>query len=151
MKNTKRCIQKSDNIKKKLTGANSIISEKDYEDCKPSELIEIYWIAAFRKLGQYPSPTKNSGKWLIFEDVKMIDKVWENIKMAREEGKLGEIVKVATAKANPNAIDPDSKVICIYTYDYADKDDVMRIREELRDIGIIKKIPYITDNATVKG
>lgn len=43
------------------------------------------------------------------------------------------------------------KVICVYSYAYTDKDDVMRIRQELRKIGIENKIPYKTDKATGQG
>jgi hypothetical protein len=150
MKNTKKAVQKSGTIKKNLSKSKSVKSEKDYEGCNPSDVTEIYWLTAFRKVGKYPSSTKNSGKWLIFEDIQMIDKIWEKIKIATEKGMLGEASKVATAKENPNATDRNSKVICVYSYDYTDKDDVMRIRQVLRDLGIIKKIPYKTDDATVK-
>ena len=64
---------------------------------------------------------------------------------------LGEESKVSTAKENPNTNDSNKKVICVYTYDYTDKEDVMKIREALRNIGIKNKIPYKTDNATIKG
>lgn len=43
------------------------------------------------------------------------------------------------------------KVICVFTYDSTDKEDVMRIRKELRKIGIEARIPYKTDNTTKQG
>lgn len=117
----------------------------------PSKVTDAYWLFAKRKKGSYPSHTANGGKWLIFVDIKDIDSVWSKIKISTENGLLGEESKVATAKENHNAIDPNKKVICVYTYDYTDKKDVMRIREALREIGITNKIPYKTDNATIKG
>jgi len=44
-----------------------------------------------------------------------------------------------------------SGVICVYTYDWKDRQDVERIREELRKIGIIRKISYKTDEDTEQG
>lgn len=77
--------------------------------------------------------------------------MWKKVKNATEKGLLGNCSKVATAKPNPSAYDKNVKVICVYSYDYTDRDDVMRIRDELRKIGIDKKIPYKTDDATEKG
>ncbi len=77
--------------------------------------------------------------------------MWGKIKKATEEGKLSSSAKVATAKPNPNATNPEIKVICVYTYDWTDEDDVRRIREELRKLGIINKIPYKADEDTLSG
>lgn len=44
-----------------------------------------------------------------------------------------------------------SYVICVYTYDYEDKEDVMRVRERLREVGFHRKLPYKTDAATLAG
>jgi hypothetical protein len=97
----------------------------------------------------YPAHTEYGGKWLLFVNKDEVDDLWEVIRNLTENGMLGGESKVATAKDNPNAADPDKKVICVYTYDYRDKDDVMRIRQVLRAAGIIKKIPYKTDQATL--
>lgn len=120
-------------------------------DAKPSEITDIYWIYAVREKGSYPKPTQRSGKWLIFVDVKDVDRVWAKIKKATEESELGGSSKVATAKPNPNATNPERKVICVYTYDWSDEKDVKRIREELRKLGIIQKIPYKADVDTLAG
>jgi hypothetical protein len=125
--------------------------KSDFDNNKPSKVTETYWLYAKRKKGKYHIHTENGGKWLIFVDVRNIDEVWEKIKIATENGLLGEESKVATAKENPNANDSNKKVICVYTYDYMDKEDVMRIREALRNIGIKNKIPYKIDNATIEG
>lgn len=95
--------------------------------------------------------SKNGGKWLIFVPVERVDQMWVKIKSATEAGKLGEMSKVATAKDNPNAINSSIKVICVYTYDWVDEKDVMRIREELRQLGVTRKIPYKADEDTESG
>jgi len=38
----------------------------------------------------------------------------------------------------------------VYTYDSNDREDVMRIRTELRKVGIVSKIPYKTNKATLE-
>jgi hypothetical protein len=73
------------------------------------------------------------------------------IKAATARGLLGSGAKVATMKQNPNAASPDTRVICVYTYDVGDASDCSRIREALRQLGATWKIPYKTDADTVAG
>jgi hypothetical protein len=122
-----------------------------YSDAKPSEVTDVYWIYAKREKGRYPKPTIKCGKWLVFVDPKNVNEVWAKIKKATVEGKLGNDAKVATAKPNPLAGKSGAKVICVYTYDWTDEKDVKRIREELRKLGIVNKIPYKSDEDTLSG
>lgn len=66
---------------------------------------------------------------------------------------MGPGAKVETAK--PSQLNPDptkrARVICVYTHDWTDRDDVMRVREELRKLGITNGIPYKADEDTLKG
>ena len=100
----------------------------DENDERPSTCTEYFWLTAERKVGTYPEHTERGGKWLIFVPLAGIDGAWRIIKTAVENGQLGESAKVATAKDNPNASNPNLKVICVYTYDCDDKEDVFRIR-----------------------
>lgn len=118
-------------------------------DSNPSELTDVYWIYAKRKKGEYTESAEKSGKWLIFVPLEELDSIWGKIKIATEDGLLGDSAKVATAKPNPNARDPNTKVICVYTYDWTDEEDVMRVREELKKLGITWKIPYKSDDDTL--
>jgi len=122
-----------------------------YSDAKPSEVTEVYWIYSIRRKGEYPKSTVRSGKWLIFVDKEDVDEIWAKIKKATEDGKLGDSSKVGTAKQNPNATNPDTKIICVYTYDWTDEKDVRRVRTELRKLGILNKIPYKADEDTLAG
>jgi hypothetical protein len=117
----------------------------------PSQITDEYWLYAERKRGQYPKANTKSGKWLVFVPVSQVDEVWAKIKHATEDGLLGDSAKVATARPNPNASDPSKKVICVYTYDWTDEEDARRIRDELRTLGIVSKIPYKTDRDTSTG
>lgn len=122
-----------------------------YSNAQPSEVTDVYWICAIRKRGKYPEATSRSGKWLIFVDIEEVDEVWAKIKKATEEGKLGDSAKVATAKPSPLSAHRSEKVICVYTYDWTEEEDVRRIREELRKLGITKRIPYKTNEDTLSG
>ncbi len=133
-------------MKKPSTATQRLASGKN-----PMDEMDAYWIYAYRLTGKYPKPNKNCGKWLVFKSVAEIDSVWEKIKLATEVGLLGSASKVATARPSFNAANTKVKVICVYTYDYTDKDDVMRIRQELRELGVENKIAYKTDKATLQG
>jgi len=108
-----------------------------------------YWTYAQRKNGKYPEHTSRGGKWLIFVGSHNLSRIWSKIKIAVEEGKLGGLAKVP--RHSSRAQSPSSGVICVYTYDWKDAQDVKRIREELRKIGIIRKISYKTDEDTERG
>jgi hypothetical protein len=97
-------------------------SSKKSRSERPSGVTDAYWVCAERKTGQYPEATERSGKWLIFVPVERIDEVWERIRIATEEGRLGDSAKAATARSNPNATDRTKKVICVYTYDWQDRE-----------------------------
>ena len=120
-----------------------------YENMAPSQVTDIYWIYAIRKQGKYPEATERSGKWLVFVHVSEVDKLWSKIKEAVELGKLGDSAKVSTMKPSPNSSRPDMKVICVYTYDHQDEEDVRKIRDELRSLRVTQKIPYKSDSDTL--
>lgn len=110
-----------------------------------------YWMYAQRKAGEYPEHSSRGGKWLIFVSSYNLAKVWTKIKIAVEEGRLGDMAKATGAMRNSHSQNSNTKVICVYTYDWEDTQDVKRIREELRKIGIIRKISYKTDEDTERG
>ena len=120
-------------------------------ESKPSRVTHEYWLYAERKSGDYPEAVARSGKWLIFAPISRIDEVWTKVKLATENGRLGDLAKVATAKPNPIASNSRMKVICVYTYDWTDETDVRRIRQELSALGITSKIPYKADEDTTAG
>lgn len=120
-----------------------------YAEGKPSEVTEVWWIYARRQVGSYPATTAQNGKWLVFIPTEQVDEVWATIKQATEEGKLGSSSKVATAASNH--YDSRERVICVYTYDWTDAEDVRRVRAELRKLGITRKIAYKSDEDTLAG
>ena len=114
-----------------------------------------YWIYALRRLHvrQYPRDRLTSGKWLLYPSTEQVDRFWAAIKEATEDGRLGNQSKVATARGAKPDINTGRMchVICVYTYDWEDTDDMVRVREELRKLGITWRIPYKTDADTEAG
>lgn len=117
----------------------------------PSTVVESFWVYAIRKTGDAGNATPRSGKWLLFVPRERMDQTWEIVAKATTEGKLGPSSKCGTARPNPNARDPRSVVICVYTNDYDDSVDVDRVRAALRELGFVRRIPYKLDSVTLEG
>ncbi len=90
------------------------------------------------------------GKWLIFIPAGKADEAWRKVRDGTVNGLLGISAKVSTAKPNPDSRDERS-VIYVYTRDWADEADVMRVRERLRDLGFLERIGYKRNIETYRG
>jgi len=88
------------------------------------------------------------GKWMLFIPEKEIDNIWEKITIAVLNGDFGscESAKVATALLGKNIY-----VICVYTPNYLDINDVMNVREKLRELGFNQTLYYKPDIYTHLG
>lgn len=91
------------------------------------------------------------GKWMIFVPVENVDSVWSRIKKATDSNSLGLSAKCATARPNSRAKDPNIKLICVYTYDYDDKEDVFHVRQKLTEMGFKQTLYYKADMQTANG
>jgi len=112
----------------------------------PLETTNQPWISVHASEIPAPQNSVQAGKWLIFCDNDTINDTWIKIAQATFNNQLGFGSKVSTIMS-PS----DKKVICVYTYDADDEDDVMKVRKTLRTLGIKGKIPYKTNLATKKG
>lgn len=107
------------------------------------------WLFAFREVGTYPDDTERSGKWMIYWKPEDVDDGWNRICDALREGRLGYAAKAATTpKQWRKGL---FYVTLVYTYDSDDVDDVRRVREELRQLGVTQKIGYKEDRETAQG
>ena len=104
-----------------------------------------YWVTHYTD-NDYPSHTDLGGKWLLFCSEAEIDSVWEKIKKAQDADLLGNASKSSTVFGKK---DRDKYVICVYTYDSSDEEDVLRVRESLRDLGFDKPLHYKRDIETI--
>src|SRR5260370_36560329 len=117
---------------------------------KPSADTSAPWISV-RVAGQgcYVDGQSFVGKWLIFVTAENVDNVWARIERATENSQLGISAKVSTAV--PNGYGSSNHVICVYTNDFRDKEEVGRALKALRQLRITGRIYYKTDQATLSG
>jgi len=117
----------------------------------PSKTTKMYWIV--QDAPDSPPEAiedEKAGKWLIFLEMDQVDVSWKKVREATVEGALGISTKVSTAKPNPESRD-NRKVVYVYTKDWADEADVMRVREKLRDLGFVDRIGYKRNLETFAG
>jgi hypothetical protein len=116
----------------------------------PSLTKEVYWIEA-----RPPTPDviagdpKLIGEWLIFVVPRKLDESWDKVRKATMDSRLGFLSKSATAKKNYNMPSASNRMIVVYTSNYFDIDEVLRIGRELNDLGFGLSAPiyYETDDA----
>ncbi|MDO9539670.1 MAG: DUF1917 domain-containing protein [Methanocalculus sp.] len=94
--------------------------------------------------------SEDAGKWLIFLPRETTDEIWVKIRDETWAGNLGISAKVSTAKENPSSRD-DRLVIYVYTGNWRDEEEVMRIREVIRTCGITDRIGYKRNLETFAG
>ena len=92
----------------------------------------------------------SAGKWLVFLPADQVDAAWQRVRDATAAGELGISAKVSTAKPNPDARD-DRYVIYVYTADWREEAEVMRVREALRALGVEDRIGYKRNLETFRG
>lgn len=121
------------------------------EGIVPTKTTKSYWIQQDRP-GVVTGATgaEEAGKWLIFLAPEEVDDAWQKVRNATVAGTLGIGAKVSTAKENEDSRD-DRKVIYVFTADWSDEPDVMRVREELKNLGFVDRIGYKRNLDTYAG
>ena len=85
---------------------------------------------------------QNAGRWLIFRNKEYVDSLWNIIRTQTKLGKLG-LAAEASSRAHADVYSKKgSHVIAVYTPDFRDKRQVLRVRENLRTLGVEGKIRY---------
>ncbi|MDD4422932.1 MAG: DUF1917 domain-containing protein [Eubacteriales bacterium] len=117
----------------------------------PSKTTRMYWIVQDAPgFAASPDDEEKGGKWLVFTEKESADDLWARIRDATVNDKLGLSAKVSTAKHNPESRD-ERAVIYVNTRDWEDKDDVMRVREVLKELGVEQRIGYKRNIETYQG
>ncbi|MCG7854480.1 MAG: DUF1917 domain-containing protein [Methanoregulaceae archaeon] len=121
------------------------------EGVVPSKTTRMYWIVQDAP-DVRPDAIEDelAGKWLIFLPPEDVDAAWITVRDATCRNELGISAKVSTAKPNPDSRD-NTKVIYMYTPDWRDEADVMRVRERLRELGFTDRLGYKRNIETFKG
>ncbi|HNO08837.1 MAG TPA: DUF1917 domain-containing protein [Methanoregulaceae archaeon] len=124
---------------------------REGEGVIPSRTTRMYWIVQDAP-DVKPDAIEDelAGKWLIFLPPERVDEAWILVRDATCRNELGISAKVSTAKPNPDSRD-SMKVIYIYTPDWRDEQEVMRVRERLRELGFADRIGYKRNIETFKG
>jgi hypothetical protein len=77
---------------------------------------------------------------MLFPSPQDVNRVWRIVAEAVVDGRLGDTAKVAPADPpNPFVAAPkkqSSHLICVYTRDFSDLEDVKRVLEELIELGL---------------
>jgi hypothetical protein len=75
--------------------------------------------------------TNFSRQWMLFPSEPHAEKMWRQVVNAVVTNKLGTACKIAT--------DGDTRLICCYTNDFSDIDDVRRVVQAMADLGLTSK------------
>ncbi|KAK7700521.1 hypothetical protein SLS64_010919 [Diaporthe eres] len=95
-----------------------------------------------------------TGKWMLFVEPGLVNEVWERVATATARNELGIAAKVAPREERGSARE---RLVCIYTYDFRDRDDVARVLHRLRQLELVrdrasgKPIYYKADAFTYLG
>jgi hypothetical protein len=100
----------------------------------PSTVTGLYWIES-KPLRETQPPTSHAGGWVITTTLAEVDALWAQIKAVTEAGALGYKSKVSTAPGKGQA-DPNARLIVIRTRDADDAEDIARVEQALRAMGI---------------
>lgn len=91
-----------------------------------------------------------TGKWLVYVPATEIDGWWKALAAATRRGELGWRAKAETARPHSRARDPRYKLICVFTRDWRNEEDVRRVLARLRELGVTSRLSYKTDRATLE-
>ncbi|KAJ5918062.1 hypothetical protein N7454_010437 [Penicillium verhagenii] len=76
-----------------------------------------------------------AGKWMLFPSVKKVDSTWATLVTALDTGKVQADAKVA---ADDGSGSEKSRLICVYTENFADKENVKKVLRMLLNEGIFE-------------
>lgn len=74
----------------------------------------------------------DNDQWMLFPKLEDVTQVWKKVVVGVTEGRLG-----LTAKVAPDEGKPDDRLICVYTKDFRDEDDILRVLQELQIMGAL--------------
>ncbi len=77
-------------------------------------------------------------QWMLFRSAQDVDGAWEAVAKATANNELGIAAKVAPRPEELGENDDDrrERLICVYTTDFRDAEDVRRVARKLRRLGL---------------
>ncbi|KAJ4388162.1 hypothetical protein N0V93_008769 [Gnomoniopsis smithogilvyi] len=79
-----------------------------------------------------------TGKWMLFIEPAYVNDVWATVARATVKNELGIAAKVAPREERGSK---KERLICIYTYDFSDKDDVGRVLARMKQLDLVRTGP----------
>lgn len=104
------------------------------QNLNPSQVTSHYWLYANNPKDKRVIDPNLTGKFMLFIDKNELDEKWKVVKKATEDGFFSYNSKCSTAKENPNAIDTNKGLICIYTASIYDMEEIKRVERAIRKI-----------------
>ena len=77
-----------------------------------------------------------AGKWMLFPRPDNVNRTWKLVAKGVANGELGMAAKVAT---DDGLNDGKGRLICVYTKDFSDLQDVKRVLIRLVELGLVKR------------
>ena len=74
-----------------------------------------------------------TGKWMLFPEPAFVNEVWAKVAKATANDELG-----VTAKVEPRVQNKKERLVCVYTRDFRDKDDVARVLNRMRELELVR-------------
>lgn len=72
---------------------------------------------------------------MLFVEPTLVNEVWERVAQATVRNELGIAAKVAPREQRGSARE---RLVCIYTYDFRDRDDIARVLHRLRQLELVR-------------
>lgn len=82
---------------------------------------------------------KVCGKWMLFPTEDQVTDTWTSVCKGVLDGRLGHAAKIA---AHPGGAKSTGRLVCVYTQDFSDVEDVRRVLFELVDMGLVPAEGY---------
>lgn len=80
-------------------------------------------------------PADHPPQWMLFVEPTSVNEVWASVAQATARNELGIAAKVAPREERGS---PRERLVCIYTYDFRDKDDIARVLHRLRQLELVR-------------
>jgi hypothetical protein len=114
----------------------------------PSKVLDEPWLSLTAPRKRFVS-SERSGKWCVYRPGDSVDAAWIQVLSLISTGGL-LCAKVST-KQSVLSGGFEQHVICVYTTDWEDREDVMRVRKVLRSVGFTERLGYKRDIDTLLG
>jgi hypothetical protein len=89
-----------------------------------------------------------TGKWCVVCDKDTVDEMWAKV---CQEIRTYRLFSALVSSPNNARAHGGTYVICVFTPDWADEEDVVRARQVLRELGVTQEIGYKRDIETFNG